>query len=97
LWNLSCSVTKKELLQGHSRVSAAWWNSPRGGTVLLNEIAELPLRLQAKLLTFLDTNSFMRVGGETSVTVDVRIIAATNRDLEMEVVPALSGKTCFID
>ena len=55
-----------------------------GGTLLLNEIGELPLRLQSKLLTFLDTAEFMRVGGEKSVSVNARIIAATNRDLKKE-------------
>ncbi len=56
-----------------------------GGTLLLNEIGELPLALQAKLLTFLDTRSFTRVGGETSVRVNARLIAATNCDLSHEV------------
>ncbi len=56
-----------------------------GGTLLLNEIGELALILQAKLLSFLDTRSFLRVGGEKSVRVDARIIAATHRDLEKEV------------
>lgn len=55
------------------------------GTLLLNEIGELPLPIQAKLLTFLDTKTFTRVGGEKPVTVDVRIMAATNRDLKEEV------------
>ncbi len=56
-----------------------------GGTLLLNEIGELPLPLQAKLLAFLDTQSFSRVGGEYCVTVNARVIAATNRNLEKEV------------
>ncbi len=56
-----------------------------GGTLLLNEIGELSLPIQAKLLTFLDTFSFTRVGGERSVTVNVRIMAATNRDLSQAV------------
>lgn len=56
-----------------------------GGTLLLNEIGELPAILQAKLLTFLDTRSFTRVGGEKSISVTTRLIAATNRDLEIEV------------
>jgi two-component system, NtrC family, response regulator AtoC len=56
-----------------------------GGTLLLNEIGELTLQLQAKLLSFLDTQSFTRVGGEKYVTVNARLIAATNRDLENEV------------
>ncbi len=56
-----------------------------GGTLLMNEIGELSLPIQAKLLTFLDTFSFTRVGGEKSVTVNVRIMAATNRDLSLAV------------
>ena len=56
-----------------------------GGSLLLNEIGELSLPIQAKLLTFLDTFSFARVGGEKSVTVNVRIMAATNRDLSQAV------------
>ena len=53
--------------------------------MFLNEIGELSLALQAKLLTFLDTRSFNRVGGEKSISVNARLIAATNRDLELEV------------
>jgi DNA-binding NtrC family response regulator len=53
----------------------------QGGTLLLNEIGELDLSLQSKLLTFLDTRSFLRVGGEQHVTIEARIFAATNRDL----------------
>lgn len=56
-----------------------------GGTLLLNEIGELPLQLQAKLLTFLDTMSFVRLGGEQQIKVDVRLLAATHRDLGTEV------------
>jgi PAS domain S-box-containing protein len=56
-----------------------------GGTLLLNEIGELSPSMQSKLLTFLDTRSFLRVGGEKSVRVDARLIAATHRDLETEV------------
>jgi PAS domain S-box-containing protein len=56
-----------------------------GGTLLLNEIGELPTALQAKLLTFLDSKSFLRVGGQSPVHVDARLIAATHRDLNEEV------------
>ncbi len=56
-----------------------------GGTLLLNEIAELPLDLQAKLLTFLDTRTFTRVGGEKKVVVDLRLIVATNKNLSQEI------------
>ena len=55
------------------------------GTLVLNEIGELPLVLQSKLLSFFDTRTFTRVGGEKEIKVDVRIIAATNRILEKEV------------
>ncbi|HTY26407.1 MAG TPA: sigma 54-interacting transcriptional regulator [Desulfomonilaceae bacterium] len=56
-----------------------------GGTLLLNEIGELSLPLQAKLLTFLDTMAFTRVGGERNVSINARILTATNRELEKEV------------
>ncbi len=53
-----------------------------GGTVFLDEIGDMKPLLQSKILRFLETQSFMRVGGEREIKVDVRIIAATNRDLE---------------
>lgn len=53
-----------------------------GGTLLLNEVGELSLPLQAKLLTFLDTRKFTRVGGEKEIKVNARLIAATNKDLK---------------
>jgi DNA-binding NtrC family response regulator len=55
------------------------------GSLLLNEIGELDPSLQSKLLTFLDTKTFLRVGGEKSIAIDTRILAATNRDLADEV------------
>ncbi len=52
------------------------------GTLFLDEIAEIPLASQSKLLRFLEDHEFVRVGGEKARSIDVRIIAATNRDLE---------------
>lgn len=56
-----------------------------GGTVFLDEIGEMPLLMQAKLLTFLEDRRFKRVGGLRDIEVNVRVVAATNRDLEEEV------------
>jgi len=52
------------------------------GTIFLDEIGEVPITLQAKLLQVLQDGEFVRLGGEQDVRVDVRVIAATNRDLE---------------
>jgi DNA-binding NtrC family response regulator len=57
----------------------------QGGTLLLNEVADLSPALQAKLLTFLDTRSFTRLGGETHISVNARLLAATNKRLDEEV------------
>jgi two-component system, NtrC family, response regulator AtoC len=56
-----------------------------GGTILLDEIGELTLDLQVKLLRVLQERKFYRLGGEREVTVNVRVLAATNRNLEEEV------------
>ncbi|EAZ99846.1 sigma-54-dependent transcriptional regulator [Marinobacter sp. ELB17] len=55
-----------------------------GGTLFLDEIGELPMPLQAKLLTFLETHRFRSVGGHTEIEADIRVIAASNRDLQAE-------------
>jgi PAS domain S-box-containing protein len=56
-----------------------------GGTLLLNEIGEMPAAMQSKLLTFLDTRNIVRLGGEKNISVDTRILAATNRDLRHDI------------
>ncbi len=56
-----------------------------GGTLFLDEVADMSLPTQAKLLRFIDHRNFKRVGGAQDITVDIRIVTATNKDLEGEV------------
>lgn len=56
-----------------------------GGTLFLDEIGEMSLGIQAKLLRFLQEGEFYRIGGKRPIKVDVRVVSATNRDLEVEV------------
>lgn len=66
-----------------------------GGTLLLNEVGDLSPSLQSKLLVFLDSRSFYRVGGESRVRVDARILAATHKDLDLEVKAGRFSKSLF--
>ncbi|MCD6306483.1 MAG: sigma-54-dependent Fis family transcriptional regulator [Deltaproteobacteria bacterium] len=83
------SIAESELF-GHAsgaftdakRSTRGYVGSAEGGTLFLDEIGELPLSLQSKLLRFLDTGEYTKVGESELRMADIRIIAATNRDLE---------------
>jgi sigma-54 specific flagellar transcriptional regulator A len=68
-----------------------------GGTLFLHEIGDLSLDAQVKLLRLLEERTFERVGGAQTLSADVRVIAATNHDLEQMVGRAPSGRICISD
>lgn len=76
---------EKGSFTGASRQNSGYFEHASGGTLFLDEITEMPVDMQVKLLRVLETGSFLRVGGVEEVKVDVRLIAATNRDLECAV------------
>lgn len=94
---VNCSAFGKELLEnelfGHKagaftgavKDSKGIFEEANLGTVFLDEIGEMPLDLQAKLLRVLESGEFLKVGDSKPTKTDVRIIAATNRDLETEI------------
>jgi two-component system, NtrC family, response regulator AtoC len=95
--NITCSALPEQLLEselfGHERGAFTDARMQKkgllemadGGTVFLDEIGEMTPGLQSTLLRFLEEQSFKRVGGSHDIRVDVRVVAATNRNLEEEV------------
>lgn len=73
---------EKGAFTGADRTRPGQVESAQGGTLFLDEIGELPAALQVKLLRFLQDGQIQRVGGRTFISVDARIIAATNADLD---------------
>jgi DNA-binding NtrC family response regulator len=76
---------EKGAFTGALNRKAGKFESAQGGTIFLDEIGELPLQMQPRLLRVLQEHAFERLGGNQSIAVDFRVIAATNRDLEEEV------------
>jgi transcriptional regulator with PAS, ATPase and Fis domain len=95
--NVNCGAIPEGLLEselfGHKKGSftgaiesrKGYFEMADGGTLFLDEIGELPLNTQVKLLRAIETREFIRIGDETVTRVDVRIIGATNKDLQIEV------------
>jgi DNA-binding NtrC family response regulator len=95
--NITCSALPEQLLEselfGHERGAftdarqqkRGLFETADGGTVFLDEIGEMTPGLQSKLLRFLEEKAFKRVGGLADIRVNVRVVAATNRNLEEEV------------
>lgn len=94
---INCAAIPETLIEnelfGHERGAFTGANDRRqgkfelasGGTVFLDEIGELPLAVQGKLLRAIEEKAIDRIGGKAPVTVDVRVVAATNRDLKAAV------------
>jgi two-component system response regulator HydG len=76
---------EKGAFTGADRRKAGRFSQAHGGTLLLDEVSEMSLMMQVKLLRALQEREFNRVGGEDTVQVDVRVIAATNKDLKEQI------------
>jgi two-component system, NtrC family, response regulator AtoC len=97
LVKLNCASLPESLLEselfgyergaftGADRRKVGFFEAADGGTLFLDEIGEMPLALQAKLLRVLERKTITRVGGTQELAVDVRVVAATHRDLDAEV------------
>lgn len=76
---------EKGAFSGADEARAGYFEQADGGTLFLDEIGEMPAALQSRLLRVLDDGAFYRIGGRASMRVDVRVLAATHRDLERAV------------
>ena len=106
---VNCAAIPEELIEselfGHEKGSFTGATALRQGkfdlanegTLFLDEIGDMSLKTQAKVLRILQERKFERVGGSRTIEVDVRVIAATNKDLEEEIGRAISARTSSTD
>ena len=87
---------EKGAFTGAVETRKGWFERADGGTLLLDELGELPLAAQVRLLRILQDGWLDRVGGQRPISVDVRIVAATHRDLAAMVAEGRSARTCGI-
>jgi DNA-binding NtrC family response regulator len=87
--------TEKGAFTGADEARPGILESATGGTVFLDELGELPLSFQAKLLRVLDTGEVRRIGGSRALEIDVRVVAATSRDMDAEVVAGRFRKDLY--
>ena len=104
---LNCAAVPAELIEselfGHEKGSftgaagrhVGKFEQAERGTIFLDEIGDMPLHMQAKLLRVLEEGEVERIGGEKPMRVDVRVLVATHRDLEAQVREANFVRTCF--
>ncbi|HEY8054643.1 MAG TPA: sigma-54 dependent transcriptional regulator [Terriglobales bacterium] len=85
LWESELFGYEQGAFTGANRPKSGKFELAEGGTIFLDEIGEMPLHLQAKLLQVLQDGEFSRLGGRRPVSVDVRVVAATNTDLQSAV------------
>jgi DNA-binding NtrC family response regulator len=91
---LNCAALPKDILEnelfghekgaftGSTNEKAGAFEMADGGTIFLDEVAEMPTDIQVKLLRAIETRTIRRLGGKKEITVDIRVVAATNRDLQ---------------
>ena len=93
-WTASCSATGGSFT-GATQEYPGLIRGAEGGTLFLDEIGEMPLDLQPKLLRFLESGEILPIGETRPLHVNVRVVAATNADLDRLVPRAASARTCF--
>ena len=81
-WSRNSSATSEAPLPGHTGPKPGKFELANNGTIFLDEIGEMDLSIQSKLLQVLQEGTFSRLGGKQDVQVNVRVITATNRDLK---------------